>query len=470
MFDLPDVGKENEKDMMQERLDAILARVQRPGRYVGGELNSVVKNKEEVEVRFAFCFPDTYEIGMSHLGLKILYNVINALDYAWCERVFAPWLDFEKELRENGVPLYGLESFDPLCEFDIIGFTLQYELSYTNILTMLSLGGIPVKAAERQDLRHLVIAGGPCTCNPEPLCDFVDLFSLGEGEESTVEILELYRRAKAEGWSKEAFLKEAVKIEGVYVPSFYDVSYHPDGTIAAVIPKNGAPSVVKKRIIRDFDRVLYPEKFIVPYVETVHDRAVLEVMRGCIRGCRFCQAGFIYRPLREKEADTLSRQGKSLCDTSGYEEISLSSLSTSDYSHLEQLLDHIMDYTEEKKINLSLPSLRVDNFSKELLDKINRVRKSGLTFAPEAGTQRLRDVINKNVTEEEIFRTCAIAFTGGHTSVKLYFMLGLPTETLEDIAGIIDLAQKIVNLYYHLPDRTKGKGVQVTVSVPTYVH
>ncbi|MEG1996000.1 MAG: TIGR03960 family B12-binding radical SAM protein [Oscillospiraceae bacterium] len=455
--------------MLKEKLDRVLLNVQRPARYIGGELNSVIKDKSNIDVRFAFCFPDTYEIGMSHLGMKILYSLINNRDNYWCERVFAPWIDFEQQMFENNIPLYGLESLEPLEEFDIIGFTLQYELSYTNILNMLHLGNIPVYSKDRKELKNLVIAGGPCACNPEPLADFIDLFSLGEGEEITLQIMDLYNQCKKQNSSKTEFLIEACKIPGVYVPAFYDVSYNEDNTIKCITPNNQAPESVIKRIMPDFDSAFFPENFVVPFTETVHDRAILEVMRGCIRGCRFCQAGYIYRPQREKNADTLCSQGKSLCDSSGYEEISLSSLSTSDYSKLEELLKELLVYTDKNNINLSLPSLRIDNFSKELLDKIQSVRKSGLTFAPEAGTQRLRDVINKNITETNIFNTCKIAFEGGYTNVKLYFMLGLPTETMEDIKGIVDLAQKIIDLYYTVDSRIKSRGVSVTVSVSTFV-
>ena len=455
--------------MLQQQLDQILLRVQKPARYIGGELNSVMKEKEKVDVRFAFCFPDTYEVGMSHLGMKILYSLLNKREDTWCERVFAPWTDFEQEMDKAGIPLYALESLDPLNEFDIIGFTLQYELSYNTILNMLKRGGIPLLARERTGLKNLVIAGGPCACNPEPLADFVDLFTLGEGEEVILELVDLYKESKASGDSKEEFLKKAAQIGGVYVPSLYSVDYKEDGTIRSITPREGAPAKVKKRIIRDLNQVYYPEKFIVPFIDTVHDRAIVEVMRGCIRGCRFCQAGFLYRPLREKKPDTLVHSCKSLCETTGYEEISLSSLSTSDYSELEPFLSELVDYTDEQKINMTLPSLRIDNFSEELLEKIASVRKSGLTFAPEAGTQRLRDVINKGITEQDVMESCEKAFAGGYTSVKLYFMLGLPTETEEDLKGILELAQKVVNLYYQMPNRTKGRGVTVTVSVSTFV-
>lgn len=455
--------------MLQPKLERILAQVQKPGRYTGGELNSVVKDKAEVALRFAFCFPDTYEVGMSHLGMKILYSLLNEQPDIWCERVFAPWVDMEEQMRKEHLPLYALESLDPVGEFDIIGFTLQYELSFTNVLNMLDLAGVPVRAADRDELAPLVVAGGPCACNPEPLADFVDLFMLGDGEEVILELCDLYKQAKAQGLSKQAFLRKACQIPGVYVPSLYDVSYKEDGTIRAVTPMDGAPATVTKRIIKDMDAVYYPDKFVVPFLETVHDRAILEVMRGCIRGCRFCQAGFLYRPLREKSAHTLCSQGKDLCESSGYEEISLSSLSTSDYSQIEPMLTEMMKYTEQNHINMALPSLRIDNFSEELMEKVKAVRKSGLTFAPEAGTQRMRDVINKNINEEEVMKSCRIAFEGGYTAVKLYFMLGLPTETMEDVAGIIELAQRVVNLFYSLPEKPKGKGVTVTVSVATFV-
>lgn len=454
---------------LKERIEPLLLKVQKPARYTGGELNSIMKNKSDIKTRIALCFPDNYEIGMSHLGLKILYSLINERKDCWAERVYAPWVDFENLMRENDIPLYALESLDPISDFDVVGFSLQYELSYTNILNMLDLGKINPIAAERTNDDPLIIAGGPCAMNPEPLADFIDLFQIGEGEEVMIEMIDLLQKHKEKGFIKTEFLKEAALIPGIYVPSLYDVSYDDNGVITAIIPKDGAPEKITKRIVNDMDKAFYPETFIVPYTETVHDRAVLEVMRGCIRGCRFCQAGFIYRPLRAKSPDTLCRQGKSLCETTGYEEMSLSSLSTSDHPEVEEMLNKILDYTEEAKINLSLPSLRVDNFSEELLQKVSKVRKSGLTFAPEAGTQRLRDVINKNVTEEEVLNTCRIAFGGGYTSVKLYFMIGLPTETEEDVKGITALGQKIVDMYYSLENRKKGKAVNVSISVSTFV-
>ncbi len=456
--------------MLKDQLEPLLLKVQKPIRYVGGEFNSVVKDKKNIRTRMALCFPDNYEIGMSHLGLKILYSLINAREDCWAERVYAPWPDMEALMRENHIPLYGLESLDPLREFDFLGFSLQYELSYTNILNMLDLAGIDPLAENRTNDDPIIFAGGPCAMNAEPLCDFFDCFQLGEGEEIMLEMIDLYQKHRASGkWDKKAFLKDAAQIPGMYVPSLYDVTYHEDGTIAAITPKDGAPATITKRIVKDFDKVFYPDTFIVPYTEVVHDRAVLEVMRGCIRGCRFCQAGFIYRPIRAKKPDTLCSQGKALCESTGYEEMSLASLSTSDHPQVEEMLDKIIDYTQEEHINLSLPSLRVDNFSKELLEKVSKVRKSGLTFAPEAGTQRLRDVINKGVTEEEIMRTSRIAFEGGYTSVKLYFMLGLPFETMDDVLGITALGQRVVDLYYSLPTKPKGKAVNVSISVSTFV-
>lgn len=455
--------------MLSRAQEKLLAKVQKPARYTGGELNSVVKNKADVKLRYAFCFPDSYEIGMSHLGMKILYSLVNERADAWCERVFAPWEDMETLLRENHMPLYALESGDALSEFDMIGFTLQYELSYSNVLNMLDLGGVPIRSADRTDLTPIVVGGGPCVCNPEPMADFFDIFLPGEGEEVTNELIDLLIAHKEKGSDKLTFLREAAKIEGVYVPAFYDVTYHEDGTIEAVTPKENAPAKVKKRIIADLDSVYYPEKFVVPFIDIVHDRAVAEVFRGCIRGCRFCQAGFIYRPIREKSSDTVNRQAKSLCDSTGYDEVSLCSLSTSDYTGIETLIPKMFQWALPEKINVALPSLRVDNFSEELMEELKKVRKSGLTFAPEAGTQRLRDAINKNVTEEEVLKTSAQAFRGGWTSVKLYFMMGLPTETLEDIAGIADLAQKVVNEFYKNPDKPKGKGVTVSISVASFV-
>ena len=450
-------------------LSDILLKVQKPARYIGGEQGTIIKDKNNIDVRFAFCFADSYEVGMSHLGMKILYSVANTPDWAWCERVFAPWDDMETEMRKNNIPLFALESGDKLTDFDIIGFTIPYEMCYTNILNCLDLGGIPLRSSDRKDLSPIVIAGGPCTCNPEPLADFIDIFSIGEGEELTLEIMELYRKHKKLGSDKMTFLREAAKLEGVYVPAFYEAEYNDDGTLKAFHAKENAPEKITKRIIKDLDNCHYPDNFVVPYLDIVHDRAVCEIYRGCIRGCRFCQAGYIYRPIREKSASVANAQAKQLCENTGYDELSLLSLSTSDYSQINELLGCMLPWTEKEKIGLQLPSLRIDNFSDELLQKVASVRKSGLTFAPEAGTQRLRDAINKNVTEKDVMDTCRVAFEGGYTSVKLYFMMGLPTETMEDIEGIANLAQKVVDLYYSLENRPKGKGVSVSVSCATFI-
>lgn len=456
--------------MLKDKIEKLLLNVKTPSRYIGGELNSVVKDKNKVDMRFAFCFPDTYEIGMSHLGMKILYSLTNERENFWCERVFAPDVDFEKLMRENDIPLYGLESLEPIKDFDFIGFTIQYEMCYTNILNMLDLAGLPVKAKDRTALSPIVIGGGPCVCNPEPIAEFFDMFILGEGEEVNLEVYDLYVEMKKKGASKKEFLEAAAKIEGVYVPAFYDVAYEDDGRVKSFTPNTpNASSTIKKRIIKDMSRVYYPDKFVVPYCEIVHDRAIVEVLRGCIRGCRFCQAGYIYRPLREKNTGVICNETKSLCESTGYEEVSLSSLSTSDHSDIENMLVKLSNYTEEEKINLSLPSMRIDRFSKELMDQIQKVRKSGLTFAPEAGTQRLRDVINKNITEDEIFRACKLAFDGGYTAVKLYFMLGLPTETDDDIRGIAELAKKICDLFYQNPNRPRGRHIQISISCATFV-
>lgn len=453
---------------MKKEIERLLQFVQKPARYIGGELNSVVKNPQEVSVRYAFCFPDTYEIGMSHLGMKILYGVVNERSDAWCERVFAPDTDMEELMRENGVKLFALESGDYIKDFDMIGFTLQYELCYTNVLNMLDLAGVPLKSSEREDLTPIVCFGGPCCCNPEPIAEFADIIFLGEGEESTNKVIDLLKSCKEKGLSKQDFLMAAKDIDGVYVPSFYQDSYNDDGTLKALKALNEAPEKVKKTVISDLDKAYYPKEFVVPYINIVHDRAVAEIFRGCIRGCRFCQAGFIYRPIREKSVDTINKQCKMLIDSTGYDEISLCSLSTSDHSDVNSMLSSLIDWTVKENINLSLPSLRVDNFSDELVDKLNKVRRSGLTFAPEAGTQRLRDVINKNITENEILNTCNKAFENGWTSVKLYFMMGLPTETDEDIVGIADLGQKVIDAFYTNSGR-KGNAVQVTVSCASFI-
>lgn len=456
--------------MLREKIEKYLLDVQKPSRYIGGEMGSIVKNPEDTDVSFAFCFPDTYDIGMSHLGMKILYSLTNSRENYRCERVFAPLEDFEKIMREHDIPLYTLENLEPVRNFDFIGFTLQYELSYTNVLNMLDLAGVPIWQKDRgETLSPIVVAGGCCVCNGEPLADFFDIMILGEGEEVNLELMDLYLEHKKKGSSRSEFLRDASKIEGIYVPSLYTVNYNADGTVNSIIPEEGVPPVVHKRIISDMNNIYYPDNFVVPFSEIVHDRAVTEVLRGCIRGCRFCQAGFLYRPFREKSAESICRQSKALCENTGYDELSLASLSTSDHSDISEILSKLIDYTEKNKINLSLPSLRIDNFSEELLEKIKKVRKSGLTFAPEAGTQRLRDVINKNVTEEEIMNTCRISFEGGYTMVKLYFMMGLPTETDEDIIGIAELAGRIIDLFYSLPNRPKGKGVQVSISTATFV-
>lgn len=454
---------------MRKDIEKILQYVQKPARYCGGELNSVIKDADKVDIRYAFCFPDLYEIGMSHLGMKILYSLVNSLDYAWCERVFAPDSDMEAEMRENGVKLFALESEDDIKDFDIIGFTLMYELSYTNVLNMLDLAGIPLLSSERDSLQPIICCGGPCACNPEPLADFVDLVFLGDGEESTVEVLELLRECKKSGASKQEFLLKAMNIRGVYVPAFYKDSYNPDGTLKELLALNGAPQKIKKSVVADMNECFYPDNFVVPFINIVHDRAVEEIFRGCIRGCRFCQAGFTYRPIREKSVETINAQARQLIKSTGYDELSLCSLSTSDHSCVNEMLSSLIDWTVKDRVSLSLPSLRVDNFSDELVEKLNKVSRSGLTFAPEAGTQRLRDVINKNVTEEEVLSTCLKAFDNGWTSVKLYFMMGLPTETMEDIEGIADLAMQVVHAFYKNPNRQKGTGVQVSVSCASFI-
>ena len=453
---------------MTDLKQRILPTVQKPARYTGGEWGEIQKKKEDVRVRVAFCFPDTYEIGMSNVGMRILYGVMNRMDGVWCERVFAPWGDMEEAMRRSGLPLWALESQDPVKDFDMIAFTIGYEMSYSNILNMLLLAGVPLHARERQGLHNMVFAGGVCAFNPEPLADFVDFFSLGEGEESTPEIVALYDRAKAEGWSKEQFLKEVSRIPGVYVPSFYRHEYNDDGTLKRIVPLDGAPETVTKRIVEDLDSAYFPTDMIVPSTEIVHDRANLEVFRGCIRGCRFCQAGFSCRPVRKKSPEVLYRQAVETMAHSGNNEITLSSLSTSDYRGLKELTDRLIPYCADQHISLSVPSLRADNFSRELMEKLQAVRKSGLTFAPEAGTQRLRDVINKNLTEDEILSTCAQAFSGGWSNVKLYFMLGLPTETDEDVLGIAELVYKIIQEWKE-HGTSKKRGLRVHVATAYFV-
>ena len=451
-------------------LDKFLKMVDKPIRYTGGEINMCRKDLNDIKSRIAFCFPDVYEIGMSHLGLKILYDLYNRDENTYCERVFAPWVDMEKLMRENGLKLFSLETKTPLNEFDFVAFTLQYEMSYTNVLNMLDLGGIPVLASERKENDPLVFAGGPCTYNPEPMADFFDFFVIGEGEEMNMEVNDLYIKCKNEGKSKNEFLELVSKIEGVYVPKFYKDKYNEDGTFNSLVPNNSfANQIVRKRIIKDLDTLTYPEKWIVPYLNVVHDRVMLEIFRGCIRGCRFCQAGYIYRPVREKSREKLEKLAESLINNTGYEEISLTSLSTSDYTEFHELAQNLISKFKPRNVSISLPSLRTDSISLKLLDEVSQVRKSGFTIAPEAGTQRLRDVINKGLTEEEIINACRFAFKSGWSTIKLYFMIGLPTETYDDLQGIVDLANKIVDTYYEIPKAERAKGLSVTVSASTFV-
>ena len=453
---------------MDKRLERILPRVQKPARYTGGEYNQIIKDKTKVDIRLAFCFPDTYEIGMSNLGMSILYHTMNSLDFVWCERAFAPWGDMYEEMKKADIPLYALESGDSLQDFDALAFSIGYEMAYTTVLDMLDMARLPLRREDRKELVPLVFAGGSAAVNAEPIADFIDLFVIGEGEEMNNEVLTLFRQAKLEGWSKGDFLTKAAGIEGVYVPSLYDISYKADGTVESIRPKPGVPEKVTKRIVLDLDGAPYPTNPIVPSTEVVHDRVNLELFRGCVRGCRFCQAGHIYRPIRAKKPETLIRQGIETLKNTGHQDVTLLSLSTSDYRPLEQLCDGLLEYCESRSIGLSLPSLRADNFSMELMEKLQKVRKSGLTFAVEGGSQRLRDAINKNVTEEDLLKTCAIAFAGGWNNVKLYYMLGLPTETDEDIVGIAEMANQVLHCWRQNA-RNKNRGVKITISTSCFI-
>lgn len=450
--------------------DEILLQVEKPARYTGNEINMVVKDPNKVDIRFGFCFPDVYEVGMSHLGLQILYYFLNRREDTYCERVFAPWTDLEQKMRENNIPLFSIETQQDIKDFDFLGFTLQYEMSYTNVLNMLDLAGIPLFSKYRTEKDPIIVCGGSCAYNPEPLAEFVDFFYLGEGEVLYDDILELYKQNKKAGGTKQQFLEKLLQFDSIYIPKYYDVTYKENGEIASFLPNHkNARKIIQKTVVLDMDTVYYPEKQLVPLIDVVHDRVTLELFRGCIRGCRFCQAGFVYRPVREKTAQTLLKQAEQLVKNSGHEEISLISLSTSDFTCFEELANGLLEEFSKEEVSLSLPSLRIDAFSLELMEKIQEVRKSSLTFAPEAGTQRLRNVINKNLTEEEILRGCALAFSGGWTRVKLYFMIGLPTETEQDLKGIAELSEKIVEKYYELPKQKRPRPVQVVASSSCFV-
>lgn len=453
---------------MDNRLERILPRVQKPARYTGGEFNQIIKDKSKVDIRLAFCFPDTYEIGMSNLGMSILYHTMNSLDFVWCERVFAPWGDMYEEMKKAGLPLYALESGDSIAEFDAVAFSVGYEMAYTTVLDMLDMGGLPLRSKDRPDLLPLVFAGGTAAVNPEPMAEFMDLFVIGEGEEMNNEVLTLLHQAKAGGWSKGEFLRRAADIQGVYVPSLYEVSYNEDGTLAAFTAKDGAPEKVTKRIVENLDAAPFPTNPIVPSTEVVHDRVNLELFRGCVRGCRFCQAGHVYRPIRSKKPETLIKQGIETLKNTGHESVTLLSLSSSDYRALPQLCDGMLEYCSPHNISLSLPSLRADNFSMEIVERLQKVRKSGLTFAVEGGSQRLRDAINKNVTEEDLLNTCRIAFEGGWNSIKLYYMLGLPTETDEDILGIAEMANHVLHCWRQYASN-KNRGVRISISTSCFI-